>query len=308
MHPSGNEVAAIQKLQNVTRYLTKGATTTASTQNTKAAEGAVVVASGHINGATASWTAKQSNVNGQDVIYARLKVGEDRNKWLISFKPEDGSHRYDIPGGQWEVASALQVSNQEAGFTYWVAENGHQIDGTEDISLFTFEHATVYEGDLGDGIVDIDALAAAVVARLLPTGGTDGQFLSRASSAPAWVAAPAGGGAGGGPSFNSVATGLAIASGEFTLSAKNSADIFTAIALSATQGLRITLKGGAGQNDIRIPIMIWLPEKPSAGREMYVYAAFAGPEPNAGSSTQKSIYVGRLWVIFDRIADPNAVR
>ncbi len=44
-------------------------------------------------------------------------------------------------------------------------------------------------------IVAIDAahLAAAVVARLLPTGGSNGQILGRASGSPAWQAAPVAG-------------------------------------------------------------------------------------------------------------------
>ncbi|MDE0338422.1 MAG: hypothetical protein OXI80_12185 [Caldilineaceae bacterium] len=42
-------------------------------------------------------------------------------------------------------------------------------------------------------LVGIDHLAAAVVARLLPAGGSDGQFLGRADGVAAWVSAAAGG-------------------------------------------------------------------------------------------------------------------
>ncbi|MYG37397.1 MAG: hypothetical protein F4205_18155 [Gemmatimonadetes bacterium] len=43
---------------------------------------------------------------------------------------------------------------------------------------------------IANGSITVGKLAVALVARLLPTGGSDGQFLSRSSGSPAWVAAP----------------------------------------------------------------------------------------------------------------------
>ena len=45
---------------------------------------------------------------------------------------------------------------------------------------------------IANGSITVGKLAAALVARLLPTGGSDGQILGRASGSPAWVAAPQG--------------------------------------------------------------------------------------------------------------------
>lgn len=45
-----------------------------------------------------------------------------------------------------------------------------------------------------DGSITAAKLAAAVIARLLPVGGVDGQFLSRDNGVAEWVAAPSGGG------------------------------------------------------------------------------------------------------------------
>ncbi|MCY3701494.1 MAG: hypothetical protein OXG16_02325 [Rhodospirillales bacterium] len=44
-----------------------------------------------------------------------------------------------------------------------------------------------------DKAITVAKLADAVVARLLPTGGSNGQYLGRASGSPAWLAAPGGG-------------------------------------------------------------------------------------------------------------------
>ena len=77
-------------------------------------------------------------------------------------------------------------------------------------------------------------LAAAVVARLLPSGGSNGQFLGRASGAPAWVAAPAGGGGGNvaaNPAASTVGTGTG--SGNRLVST-TSLQSPTAVPLSAT--------------------------------------------------------------------------
>ena len=43
-----------------------------------------------------------------------------------------------------------------------------------------------------DDSIGTDELSDAMVARLLPTGGTDGQYLSRSGGNPSWVAAPSG--------------------------------------------------------------------------------------------------------------------
>ena len=57
-----------------------------------------------------------------------------------------------------------------------------------------YDHTWRYQDYSITVAIDAAHLAAAVAARLLPAGGDDGQLVGRAAGAPAWVAAPSGGG------------------------------------------------------------------------------------------------------------------
>lgn len=182
--------AAIAGLHAVTRDLHRGAESTALTKNTKVADAAIVTANTGINGATAAWAAQVPMPGGgwnlQFKIFVRLKAGSDRSQYRLRFVPTDNTDPFDVPGGQWTPASATQVTNQADGFDYYLAEDGGVIgDGVARLEVWTSDHPTTFEGDLGDGIVDLDALTDAVVARLLPAlaGATAGQVLQVNSAA-----------------------------------------------------------------------------------------------------------------------------
>ena len=125
----------------------------------------------------------------------KLKSTESVPLWRVRFVERDG-RVVDFVGGGWVP---ILVDNGEAGFSYFISGEADSVR----FSLYKTTGEATYHGALVDGIVDLDALAAAVAARLLPTGGADGQVLGHASGSPAWQAAAAGG---DGPSLAQVHT------------------------------------------------------------------------------------------------------
>ena len=139
--------------------------------------------------ATYTATAITASGNG-DYFVARLPLGSDTR--LYAFR-EAGTFSGTID----EPLNASRKLGSDDDWDYYVYDV--RLFGT--VSLRSSTHNVGFNtwgGQYKAGSVGIDALAAAVAARLLPTGGSDGQFLGRSSSAPAWVAAPSGGGGGGG--------------------------------------------------------------------------------------------------------------
>ena len=74
------------------------------------------------------------------------------------------------------------------GLAWWGLQDGNADDVTISARLGDVLQAQQVS-EVTSLLVGIDHLAAAVVARLLPAGGADGQFLGRAAGAAAWVAA-----------------------------------------------------------------------------------------------------------------------
>ena len=138
---------------------------------------------------TATYSAPTLDADsGGDFYVARIPVGSDPRNWAIQ---EPSSHFGVITTHLNEVTHLGSDDNWD----YY--EDRVRLFGKIRLrkSAHTVGHNT-WGGKYKAGSITLDALADAVAARLMPTGGTDGQVLSRASGAAAW-AAPAGGGGGG---------------------------------------------------------------------------------------------------------------
>ncbi|MXY87613.1 MAG: hypothetical protein F4Y92_01955, partial [Dehalococcoidia bacterium] len=127
-----------------------------------------------------------STATTTDLPVIRLAKTENRSDWRILF--DDTAF---LAGG-WVP---INVSNGSATHDYYISG---KVDRTKEIALYKSTEETTYHGALADDIVDIDALAAAVVARLLPTlpnaGSRDGKSPRFDGNTLKWLAAAGGGG------------------------------------------------------------------------------------------------------------------
>ena len=107
-----------------------------------------------------------STATSTDLPIIRLVQTEDRSDWRILFDTTA------FLAGGWVP---INVSNGTAGYDYYISS---KVDRTKEIALYKSIEETTFHGELAAGIVDIDALTAAVAARLLPTlpamGSRDG--------------------------------------------------------------------------------------------------------------------------------------
>ena len=77
------------------------------------------------------------------------------------------------------------------------AVNQHKLQAAS-VSAIHIKDNAIVTREISDGQVTLAKLAADAIARMLPTGGSNGQILGRAGGLPVWQAAPAGGTPGAG--------------------------------------------------------------------------------------------------------------
>ena len=127
----------------------------------------------------------------------------------------------------------------------------------------TSKYRGVFDGIFEDGIVDLDALAAAVAARLLPTGGANGKFLGHTSGAPAWVDAPAGGGGdapaggGGGVSLVRIVSRSMASGGSVNWSSSEIAAMAATLGDAAVRGWVVMMERDFGTTRQHYPFTFW---------------------------------------------------
>ncbi|MYE01855.1 MAG: hypothetical protein F4Y03_11370 [Alphaproteobacteria bacterium] len=187
-------------LAAVTADLHAGPTPTGWVDATATAQGGIAV--GQVAWTLANMRAlsasdwKLNATRALDMRYhaVRLPAGTDPRQARVAFSGYSGS-------GYHELVNRLTLLGQSADAQWDLyADNGDRVgSGVLALTLQVTASAahvgqSVFSGKLGAGVVTLDALAAAVAARLLPVGGSDGQFVARAAGSPAWVAAPGGGG------------------------------------------------------------------------------------------------------------------
>ena len=232
-----------------------------------------------VNRPDQGWTATR--------VVVRLATTHDRADYRVRFTGDGLTH--DIPGSHWQP---LTVQNPSPGYAYFTAESGNLIGGSVDsLTLWSREHPTIYQGQLGPGVVtaasladdvptlpvataanqllaannakawaavarvpdtlvDFDSLAVALRGRVLPTGGSDGQVLGRASGAPAWMAAPSGGGA----APVALASNLAPTNNAFNVADADEATIAAALLAGTYDALRCEYVGSLTRATWDVPV------------------------------------------------------
>ncbi len=182
----------------------------------------------HSPGGVATWATAQDGLiirvsnaaNPEQQSYSVATLNKPADGWTaaftiarVPFNADISRYRLDIAGTGDEAGENLYYGgnawrkvtpeNHTAHDFYivrypgeGVAENQPYGDGVGSVILQKQSNPglTLYDGQLGPEIVKLNALADAVAARLLPTGGGDGKFVGHASGSPAWVDAPSGGG------------------------------------------------------------------------------------------------------------------
>ena len=175
--PLGKQIAG---LGQVTRDLIAEPPASQEALNAAAGEGAfaLVEVSEAFDAATAAFTTgKRSRPGGGwpliDGAVLRLKKGLSRSNWTLFLVDAPANLRVPLHGGQF---APYVPTNPNNAFNYYRNTFPSQIgDAVSSVELYTTDQPTNYEGklvgSLADGIVTADALAAALVARLLPTQG-----------------------------------------------------------------------------------------------------------------------------------------
>ena len=144
-------------------------------------------------------------------IIARIPHDSDQSDWRVMVVgARAGDQTFFSSGAIW-----VRLPAEDATYDYYavrliagtdpseilgnIASIQLQSDLNSPSTLFGgfLDNDSVGSDQLKDDSVTSDKLVTAVKSLLLPSGGTDGQFLSRSSGSPSWVAAPSGGGGGG---------------------------------------------------------------------------------------------------------------
>ena len=119
---------------------------------------------------SATWTAPTlPSPSGGSYYAVRVPVGSNRRNYAIR-EPSNIFDPIDI------TLAEMSYLGSDDDWDYY--EDHTRIFGN--ISLRSSSHTirdNTWAGKLADGVVDIDALADAIVARLVPAGGTEGQVL-----------------------------------------------------------------------------------------------------------------------------------
>ena len=168
-HPA----STIERLQEQTVDLVRGADSAAPAKNTNAALAQLILVPSlnGLNLTTASWAVQLNRPAGgwngvvNNRVVVRLEENLDLAKWQLRATYGDGSI---VTTQLSALVSSSLWTNPESGFIYLFTRANYDIDNVQRVEIWTTTHETTYIGNLGSGIVTLSSLAAEVSNRLPP--------------------------------------------------------------------------------------------------------------------------------------------